>query len=54
VLATDTSLTANAGLGPLPGWLVILGVTGFYLWLLRASLRQADDAGEGSLSKVHV
>ena len=54
LMASLWDLTANAGLGPLPGWLVILGVTGFYLWLLRASLRQADDAGEGSLSKVHV
>ena len=54
LMASLWDLTANAGLGPLPGWLVILGVTGFYLWLLRASLRPADHAGEGSLSKVHV
>lgn len=47
-------LTANASLGPLPGWLVVLVVTAFYLWLLRASLRPADDATEGNLSKVHV
>ena len=54
LVASLWDLTANADLGPLPGWLVILGVTGFYLWLLRASLRPADDAREGSLSKVHV
>jgi len=54
LMASLWDLAANAGLGPLPGWLVILGVTGFYLWLLRASLRPADHAGEGSLSKVHV
>ncbi|MEJ6784183.1 DUF2270 domain-containing protein [Aminobacter sp. Piv2-1] len=44
----------NAALGPLPGWLIMLGVAGFYLWLLYASLRPYDDAVEGGLGQVHV
>ena len=44
----------NAGFGPIPGWLVVAGVAAFFLWLLYASLRAPDDAGEGDFGEVHV
>lgn len=42
----------NAGLGPVPGWLIIVGVLGVYGWLLYISFRRFDHAVEGGL--VHV
>lgn len=45
-------ILAGAGLGPLPGWLVLAGVAGFYVWLLAAGLRAGRrDPDDGS---VHV
>jgi uncharacterized membrane protein len=45
-------ILAGAGLGPLPGWLVMAGVAGFYVWLLAAALRAGRrDEGDGA---VHV
>ncbi|MFH6785895.1 MULTISPECIES: DUF2270 domain-containing protein [Methylobacterium] len=45
-------ILAGAGLGPLPGWLVLAAVAGFYLWLLAAALRAGRrDEGDGA---VHV
>ncbi|WP_378946497.1 DUF2270 domain-containing protein [Mesorhizobium sp. ANAO-SY3R2] len=47
-------VVANASLGPMPGWLVIVCVAGFYLCMIYAALRPSDNAVEGDLSKVHV
>ena len=45
-------ILAGAGLGPLPGWLVLAGVAAFYAWLLVAGLRAGRrDPDDGS---VHV
>ena len=45
-------ILAGAGLGPLPGWLVLAGVAAFYAWLLAAGLRAGRrDPEDGS---VHV
>ncbi|GJD63820.1 DUF2270 domain-containing protein [Methylobacterium frigidaeris] len=45
-------ILAGAGLGPLPGWLVLAGVACFYAWLLAAGLRAGRrDPDDGS---VHV
>ncbi|MCF4127795.1 DUF2270 domain-containing protein [Methylobacterium sp. SyP6R] len=45
-------ILAGAGLGPLPGWLVLAGVAAFYAWLLAAGLRAGRrDPDDGS---VHV
>lgn len=45
-------ILAGAGLGPLPGWLVLAGVAAFYAWLLTAGLRAGRrDPDDGS---VHV
>ncbi|MGX7706190.1 DUF2270 domain-containing protein [Methylobacterium sp. Gmos1] len=45
-------ILAGAGLGPLPGWLVMAGVAVFYAWLLAAGLRAGRrDPDDGS---VHV
>lgn len=54
LVASLREVLRNAALGPLPGWLIMLGVAGFYAWLLYASLRPYDDAAEGSLGQVHV
>ncbi|KMO41683.1 membrane protein [Methylobacterium variabile] len=45
-------ILAGAGLGPLPGWLVLAAVACFYAWLLAAALRAGRrDEGDGA---VHV
>lgn len=45
---------ANAAFGSIPGWLVVGGVTIFFLWLFYASLRTPGDAAEGDFGEVHV
>lgn len=45
-------ILAGAGLGPLPGWLVLAAVASFYAWLLAAALgARRRDEGDGA---VHV
>lgn len=43
-------MLGNAALGPLPGWLVMLAVAGFYVGLVIAALRGSDRGGD----EVHV
>ena len=43
-------MLGNAGLGPLPGWLVVVAVLAFYAGLLVAALRGSDRGGD----EVHV
>jgi uncharacterized membrane protein len=47
-------MTASATLGPLPGWLVLIAVMAFYLWLAYATLRSDGRAGELAYGDVHV
>jgi uncharacterized membrane protein len=44
----------NAAIGPVPGWLVIVGVMTFYAWILYASLRRPKGEGELAFGNVHV
>ncbi|MGO4571844.1 DUF2270 domain-containing protein [Microvirga sp. 2TAF3] len=44
----------NTAIGPAPGWLVILGVIIFYIWILYASLRKPKGEGELAFGDVHV
>jgi uncharacterized membrane protein len=44
----------NAALGPASGWVVVLAVIVFYAWLVYASLRTYEQAGELAHGKVHV
>jgi uncharacterized membrane protein len=44
----------NAAIGPLPGWLVIVGVAAFYGLLGYTVWRRADPEGELAYGKVHV
>lgn len=44
----------HAGLGPIPGWLVVGGVTAFFVWLLYAYLRAPSESAEGDIGEVHV
>lgn len=44
----------NAAIGPLPGWLVIVAVALFYVWILYAVLRKTEGAGELAFGDVHV
>ena len=45
---------SNAALGPLPGWLVLVAVVGFYGLLLYAIIRPYKGAGELAYGDVHV
>ena len=45
---------SNAALGPLPGWLVLAAVVGFYGLLLYAITRPYQGAGELAYGDVHV
>lgn len=44
----------NAAIGPLPGWLVIIGVLAFYGWLAYVAFRHYDEEGELAYGNVHV
>ena len=44
----------NAALGPVPGWMVIVAVAGFNLWLLYTALRPYKLEGEFVHGDVHV
>jgi uncharacterized membrane protein len=44
----------NAALGPLPGWLVLAFVAGFYCWILYAAVLPRRGAGEPVDGDVHV
>jgi uncharacterized membrane protein len=44
----------NAAIGPVPGWIVIMAVTVFYVWILTASLRRPKGEGELAFGNVHV
>jgi uncharacterized membrane protein len=45
---------ANASLGPVPGWMIMIGVGLFYASLVYAYVRPMDDADEGGYGEVHV
>jgi uncharacterized membrane protein len=45
---------ANAAIGPLPGWAVIIGVACFYAWVLYTSVRRPKGEGELAYGNVHV
>lgn len=44
----------NAALGPVPGWIVVIVVAGFYGSLSYLTLRTRGDAGELAHGEVHV
>ena len=52
-LHTFEETVANAALGPAPGWLIIAAVACFYAWLLYATLRRDQRAGELMHGEVH-
>jgi len=52
-LHTVEETVANATLGPVPGWLIIVIVAIFYAWLLYATLRKHQRAGELMHGEVH-
>jgi uncharacterized membrane protein len=53
-VATLESIVASAALGPLHGWVILLLVAAFYLWLAAATLRPSRKAGEFLHGDVHV
>jgi uncharacterized membrane protein len=44
----------NASIGPLPGWVVIMGVGCFYAWVFYTSVRKPKGEGELAFGDVHV
>jgi len=46
-------IVGNASFGPVPGWAVLLGVTGFYAWLAYSALRPDVETVE-EYGEVHV
>jgi uncharacterized membrane protein len=52
-LLTAEETVANAALGPAPGWLIIAIVVLFYGWVLYATLRKHQRAGELVHGEVH-
>jgi uncharacterized membrane protein len=47
-------IVGNASLGLLPGWMVLVAVAAFYGWLLYATFRTTEKAGELAYGDVHV
>lgn len=54
VVLSFAETVRNANVGPLPGWLLLLGVAAFYAWLLYATLRPLKRTGELDYGNVHV
>jgi uncharacterized membrane protein len=54
IALSTTDLVANAAIGPLPGWSVVMGVGLFYAWVLWATFRPAPRSGESAYGDVHV
>jgi uncharacterized membrane protein len=46
-------IVANAALGPIPGWAILVGVIAFYCWIAYAALL-TDDPDEKEHGAVHV
>jgi uncharacterized membrane protein len=46
--------TSGAAIGPIPGWMVVLGVAAFYCWIVYAALRRYAGEGELAIGDVHV
>jgi uncharacterized membrane protein len=44
----------NCALGPLPGWVVVVVVVTFYIWITYATFRHARTEGELTYGDVHV
>jgi uncharacterized membrane protein len=44
----------NAALGPLPGWMVVVLVGAFYIWITYATFRHPRAKGELAYGDVHV
>ena len=44
----------NAAIGPLPGWVVIMGLGCFYAWVFYTSVRKPKGEGELAFGDVHV
>ena len=44
----------NLALGPIPGWVVLILVSAFYLWLGYATFRRSKKSGEMAHGDVHV
>jgi uncharacterized membrane protein len=44
----------NASIGPVPGWAVIVVITGFYAWIAYACMRKTKSEGELAYGNVHV
>jgi uncharacterized membrane protein len=44
----------NAAIGPVPGWVVVIGVLAFYAWLAVIGLRRYADQGELAHGNVHM
>ena len=47
-------ILANAALGPIPGWLIVLAVALFYCWVVFTTLRARAGSGELAHGEVHV
>ncbi|KTC92377.1 DUF2270 domain-containing protein [Fluoribacter dumoffii] len=47
-------IVGNAALGPIPGWIVILCLLLFYVWIACACLYPAKNTGELVYGEVHV
>jgi len=54
LVSSLAELSANASLGPIPGFIIIALVAAFYAFLAYAYLRPMDDADEGGYGEVHV
>jgi len=51
---STNELLANASVGEIPGWVVLLAITSFYLWMLYIMIRHRESAGELAYGEVHV
>ncbi len=54
IVHSTGELFKNAAVGYLPGWLVLIGILGFYGWMFYIMLKHRQTAGELAFGEVHV
>lgn len=54
IVHSTSELFRNAGIGYVPGWVVVVMIVGFYSWMLYIMYRHREHTGELAYGEVHV
>jgi uncharacterized membrane protein len=54
MIHSAAELSANAAIGYVPGWIIVIAILSFYIWMIYIMLRYRDTTGELAYGEVHV